>query len=381
MDSAAKTWVEVSKSALVSNVREIRSVLKPDVLFMAVVKSNAYGHGLEQVVEAVCDEVDWFGVDSLLEAERMQDAGCRMQGIIVLGHTPHEAHGRIVAGNYRQAVYDRAAVESLAVAAKSAGKVAKVHLKIETGTSRQGMLMDDLPEFIEWIKTVSGVELEGVYTHFANIEDTSDETYAMSQLNQFKKAVEMVRSAGVNPRILHTACSAAVMLHPDTHFDLVRVGISLYGLWSSDVTRENVKLRGDQVKLTPAITWKTRIAQVKLLPAGTPISYGLTEKVSRDSCVAVIPVGYWDGYDRKLSSVGTVLVRGHRAKILGRICMNMFVVDVTDIPDALAGDEVVLLGRQGDEQVTAEEIAGKIGTINYEVVTRINPMLPRIIVD
>jgi len=382
LDQATKIWIEVSKSALAHNVRAIKAKLKPEVQFMAVVKSHAYGHGLEQVVDAVASEVDWFGVDSLGEAERVQKCkSAKVQKILILGHTPHEAHGRVVREGFRQVVYDRAAVESLATAAKKTGKTAKVHLKIETGTSRQGMLAEDVPEFVRWLADVLEVELEGLYTHFANIEDTSDSSYAMSQLARFEEVAQTVRDAGVEPKFLHAACSAAVMLHPETQFNLVRVGISLYGLWSSELTRENVKLKGGDLELQPALTWKTRIAQVKTLPAGTPISYGLTEKVTRDSRIAILPIGYWDGFDRKLSSVGNVLVRGQRAKLLGRICMNMCVVDVTDIADAQAGDEVVLLGQQGQERITAEELAGKIGTINYEVVTRINPLLPRILVD
>ncbi|MFH1047706.1 MAG: alanine racemase [Patescibacteria group bacterium] len=383
LDSAVKTWLEISASALQSNVRGIKATLKPDVRFMAVVKSNAYGHGTDAVVEALASEVSWFGVDSLIEAESLMRTGeiTTDHSVLILGHTPFAAHDRVVRGGFRQVVYDRPAVESLSAAAQQVGGTAKLHLKVETGTSRQGILVDDIPAFIDWLKNVPAVQLEGVYTHYANIEDTSDATYAMSQLKRFADIVELIDNAGLQPELKHTACSAAVMLHPETQFDLVRVGISLYGLWSSDLTRENVKLQGNLIKLKPVLTWKTRLAQVKSLPAKTPISYGLTEKVTRPSRVAVVPVGYYDGYDRKLSSVASVLVRGQRAKVLGRICMNMFVVDVTDVDGAVAGDEVVLLGSQGDETITAEELAAKIGTINYEVVTRINPLLPRILVD
>lgn len=384
-DQAIKTWVETSRSALVSNVRQIKGALSADASFMAVVKSNAYGHGLEQVAEAVAGDVDWFGVDSLTEAEVVSQVGSAAGGdtpILIIGHTPHSAHDRVVAGGFRQVVYDREAVRSLSAAAGRRGKSAKLHLKVETGTSRQGLPLGELQEFIQWLDDVPHVELEGLYTHYANMEDTTDPTYAMGQLERFREAVsEVGGDQGRTALILHTACSAAVMLYPETHYDLVRVGISLYGLWSSELTREHVKLKGNSVRLTPAMTWKSVIAQVKRLSAGTPVSYGLTETVTRDSCVAVIPVGYWDGYDRKLSSVGNILVRGQRAKVLGRICMNMFVVDVTDIPDASAGDEVVLLGKQGGETISAEELAGKIGTINYEVVTRVNPLLPRFLVD
>jgi alanine racemase len=379
-DAATKTWVETSKSALISNVREIRHALKPNVKFMAVVKSNAYGHGIAQTVRAVGDEVDWFGVDSLGEAEEVRRGGAgEVRKILILGYTPEGAHKRLVRQGFRQVAYDRDTVKSLAAAA-SVKKPALIHLKVETGTSRQGLERAALPSFLRWLKRVPRVRLEGMYTHYANIEDTNDPSYAMKQLRRFSEATEMARSLGLAPSVLHTACSAAVMLHPETQFDLVRVGISLYGHWSSEVTRENVKLKGGAVKLSPALVWKTRLAQVKSIAAGTPVSYGLTEKVSRDSRVAVLPVGYWDGFDRGLSSVGYVLVRGRRAKVLGRVCMNMCVIDVTDIHGVKAGDEAVLLGRQGKEEITAEEMAAKLGTINYEVMTRINPLIPRVLV-
>jgi alanine racemase len=380
LDSATKTWVEISKSALRNNVKTLKRQLRPGVSFMAVVKSNAYGHGINTTVRAIKTQVDWFGVDSLLEAEAVAKISGRQKNILILGHAPFAAHPRIARSDFRQVVYDRSAVESLAAQAKSNQPV-KVHLKIETGTSRQGMLLSEVPTFLRWIKSIKTIEIEGIYTHFANIEDTSDPSYAFKQLKRFKQAIEITEQIIGRPKILHTACSAAALLYPETQFDLVRVGISLYGLWSSELTRENVKLAGGQVILKPALTWKTRIIQVKKLPRGTPIGYGLTEKISRDSKVAILPIGYWDGYDRGWSSVASVLIHGKRAKILGRICMNMCVVDVTDIHGARPGDEVVLLGQQNKEKISAEELAAKIGTINYEVVTRINPLLPRLLVE
>jgi alanine racemase len=264
--------------------------------------------------------------------------------------------------------------------AASVDHPAKVHLKIETGTSRQGIHVQDLQGFLGHLKELSNLKLEGAFTHFANIEDTTDDSYATRQMARFESALEVFAEAGMTPEITHTACSAAVMLHPATHRSMIRTGIALYGLWPSDETKVSMRHLGKDITLTPALTWKTRILQVKPLAAGTPVSYGLTEKVTRDSRIAVLPVGYWDGYDRGLSSVGEVLIRGKRAKVLGRVCMNMTIVDVTDIPDAMDGDEVVLLGRQGNESISAEEIARKLGTINYEIVTRINPLLPHITV-
>jgi len=370
-----KTWIEVSRSALRHNAAELRRAVGRRVRLMAVVKSNAYGHGTTEVVRAVGSQADWFGVDSLPEAEAVRRAGSK-KPVLILGYTRHDQLRETVRRGFSLTVYNRPTIERLArLAAKS--RPAKLHLKIETGTSRQGILTQDIGRMAGIIRKSRHLVLEGVSTHYANIEDTADPTYALGQLRRFKEALSALAAHGLEPRLKHTACSAAALLYPESRFDLVRTGISLYGLWSSELTRKSLAAAGADIDLRPALTWKTVVAQVKRLPKGTPVSYGLTERLAKDSIVAVLPVGYWDGLDRGLSSVGRVLIRGRRARILGRVCMNMCVVDVSGIPGVGPEDEVVLLGRQGRERVSAEEVAGRIDTINYEVVTRINPMLPR----
>ncbi len=346
---------------------------------MAVVKSNAYGHGISQVVRSLGTKADWYGVDSLPEAVEVRRAGAK-QSVLILGYVPRSARAEAVRSGFSQVVYDRDSVRELAKRASNR-RPAKVHIKIETGTSRQGVIREDLTSFLRFVSRQPNVLIEGMSTHFANIEDTNDPAYALKQLKRFRDAVRSASDAGQAPELLHTACSAAILSYPETHFDLVRAGISLYGLWSSGVTRRAVEDSGQRIHLRPAMTWKSLVAQVKSIPKGTPVSYGLTERVTRDTTLAVIPVGYWDGYDRKLSSVGTMLIRGKRAKVLGRICMNMCVVDVTDIRGVKVEDEVVMLGRQGKEAISAEELGDRIGTINYEVVTRVNPVLRRIAVE
>jgi alanine racemase len=376
MDKSVRTWIEVSKSSLRHNVDQLKHGLGSGTEFMAVVKSNAYGHGIPNVVKVVDSRVDWFGVDSLPEAEEVRRAGSR-KPVLILGYVTREARSQAVRKGFSQVIYDKESLDEIAAAA-TRRVPAKVHVKIETGTSRQGVLSKDFASFLRYAKSKPNIRLEGLSTHYANIEDTNDSRYAMGQLKRFSAAVESAWSIGFNPKCLHTACSAAILMYPETHFNLVRGGVSMYGLWSSGVTRRAVLDAGHAVELKPAMTWKTIVAQVKKLPKGTPISYGLTEKVTRDTRIAVIPVGYWDGFDRKLSSVGSVLIRGRRAKVLGRICMNMCVVDITDIRGVHTEDEVVLLGEQGKDMITAEELADRIGTINYEVVTRVNPISPRI---
>lgn len=376
-NAPAKTWVEVSRSALASNAKALAASAS-DAQLMAVVKSNAYGHGITHVVKALKGVTRWFGVDSVDEADTVRTADARAR-VLVLGYVRDADKARAVKAGYRVVVYDLASARRLSRIATSRTP-AYVHVKVETGTSRQGVDAKDLPAFLRALSRLKNLKVEGVSTHYANIEDTTDPSYAMQQLQRFKDALGTCLAAGIEPEIRHTACSAAIVLYPDTHFDMVRAGVSLYGMWSSPETRSAAKKRKRDVALRPALTWKTIVAQVKRVPKGTPVSYGLTERVTRDSVVAVLPVGYWDGYARDLSSKAEVLVRGKRAKVLGRICMNMCVVDVTGIPGVKREDEVVLLGAQKKEAVTAEELGAHAGTINYEIVTRINPTIPRIAV-
>jgi len=242
-------------------------------------------------------------------------------------------------------------------------------------------LEKDLSKIIKLIKKYPYLVLEGASTHFANIEDTTDHSYAEEQLADFKKLVSKTeKEYGQKIKIKHVACSAATILFPETHFNLVRLGISMYGLWSSNETKVSAAHKKIDLNLKPVLSWKTIVAQVKKLKSGTSISYGLTETLHKNSTIAILPIGYNDGFDRKLSSIGNVLIKGKRCKILGRICMNMCIVDVSHIKNLKPEDEVILLGKQGKEQITADEIAKKINTINYEVVTRINPLIKRIIV-
>jgi alanine racemase len=367
----SKTWLEISQSALQANARGLKRFIGKKTDLIAVVKSNAYGHGTTSVVRSLSTIADRFAVDSIDEANVA--AAHTKKPILILGYTLRDRLQEAVRRGYGLTTYASETIEVLSKIATTRHP-AKLHLKIETGTSRQGILPTDLPQFIRRILKNKHLRIEGVSTHFANSEEAHDPSYAMEQLQRFETAVAELALLGVHPPVMHTACSAAAILHPQTRFTAVRAGIALYGLWPSEETRE---FAPQNLRLTPALTWKTVIAQVKHLPTGTPISYGRTERLKRDSRIAVLPIGYWDGYDRALSSQGNVLIRGKRAKILGRVCMNMCMADVTDIPSARIEDEVVLLGHQGKERIYAEELAEKAKTINYEIVTRINPLIPR----
>ena len=382
--SRHRTWVEINEQALRANIRALGSLLSEETRFCAVVKSNAYGHGVEQVV-SICDKLKSvipnniaYAVDNIDEALVVRELAPTAM-ILVLGYTLHDRLSDAVEKDIELTVYDIETVQALDAAASKLNKRARVHLKIETGTNRQGILPADLPRFLESLKGSTSVSLSGVSTHFANIEDTPDQTYAMNQFEEYQQAVKQIRSTGFNPEYLHTACSAAILLYPNTHANLVRAGISLYGLWSSESTKQSVQAKNKATELEPVLSWKTHIAQIKELPIGTAVGYGLTERLKRDSRIGIIPVGYWDGFDRGLSSKGEVLVGGTLCKVIGRVCMNMCMVDLTDVPEAKPEDEVVLIGKQGSGIIEAEDLANKIDTIHYEVVTRINPKLPRII--
>lgn len=385
----SKTWVEISRRALTSNIRAFRSHLGEGTLVMAVVKSNAYGHGLVQTAKiATQSGATWFGVDNVDEGLELRRNGID-KPILILGYTLASRLKECVENGLSFVVYNLESVKALrALKLKPLGahpsknaKAAYVHLKIETGTTRQGIAGDELRALAKALKKTPGVVIEGASTHYANIEDTTDSSYAKLQLKRYADGLALLKSEGIDPPWKHTACSAAAILYPETYFNLARVGIAMYGMWPSKETLAVAKRQKSVLSLEPVLSWKTIIAQIKSAKKGTPVSYGLTEKVSRNAKLAVLPVGYWDGFDRRgLSQVGQVLVRGRRCKVVGRICMNMCVIDVTDVPGVKVEDEVVLLGVQGKERISAEELAGKIGTINYEVVTRINPLVPRIVV-
>lgn len=370
-----RTWVEVDTGALRHNLRQARRVIGLKTKLMIVVKSNAYGHGLVGAAKvAVKNGIDYLGVDSLDEGIILRKAGIKVPTVI-LGYTPLHRLKDVSKFDFETSVYNKETILVLAKVAKISRKPVKVHLKIETGTSRQGIIIEELPVFTELLKRHNWVMVGGVYTHFADTENITS-TFYRKQLAMFQKAVRILEEAGYRDFVRHAASSAALFLYPETHFDMVRLGISYYGLWPSEAVEYTGKRRG--IILRPALMWKTKIAQVKYLKGGTTVGYDRTERLKNDSRIAVLPVGYWDGYDRKLSRTGEVLVGGERCRVLGRVCMNMTMIDVTKLKNLRTEELVVILGRSGKEEITVEELAQKIGTINYEIITRINPLIPRI---
>lgn len=374
-------WVEVDAAALRHNLGEFRRRLGTGVKLGAVVKSNAYGHGMLEAAAVARDAgADWLCVNNLDEALRLNDNDAR-RPILIMGYVARGNLEEIVLRELRPVVYNPETVEMLEELAARHRRRVFLHLKIETGTHRQGVLEKDVPGVVRLIRDSDWLELEGLTTHFANIEDTTDHTFAESQIEAFQRVEQSIRTRWGAIPVRHAACSAASILFTRTHMDLARIGISLYGLWPSRETYVScLEMGKPTLSLHPVMTWKTRIAQVKDVPEGAFVGYGCTFRTTRPSRIAVLPVGYHEGYDRALSNVGHVIVRGRRAPVRGRVCMNMTMVDVTDIPHVQLEDEVVLLGSQGDEVISADQLASWCGTINYEIVSRIHPSLPRLLV-
>ena len=376
MNGGHCNWLELDAHAIASNLAAFRARLGEHVQIGAVVKSNAYGHGMREVAGIAADHgADWLCVNNVDEGAQLREWG-HERPIVILGYVPLGALDRVVAHDLRPVVYNPETLDRLEALAAAANRVVPVHVKVETGTNRQGVQERDMAAFVARIRASAHLRLEGLCTHFANIEDTTNHAFADAQIATF----ERVQALAGPVAIRHAACSAAAVLFDRTHLDLARIGISLYGLWSSKETQLSSRERGTMIELTPALTWKTRIAQVKDVAEGAYVGYGCSHRTTRQSRIAVLPVGYYEGYDRGISNVGHVLLRGKRAPIRGRICMNMCMIDVTDIPDATLEDEVVLLGSHGEERVSAEQLAAWCGTIAYEIVARIHPALPRIVV-
>ncbi|MBI5793677.1 alanine racemase [Candidatus Uhrbacteria bacterium] len=375
-----RTWVEVSERALTNNIETLRSLLEDEARFCAVVKANAYGHGLTEVASiAARAGVDAFAVDSIDDALLLREIYPGAL-ILTLGFTLSDRFREALSANIHLTISDQEEIEQAQSVGRELARTFPLHLKVETGTMRQGASLPDLADMALQLSRCDRVSLEGVSTHFANIEDSENPEFAAHQFSLYEQALAIFAEHQINPPWRHTACSAAIILYPQTHQTLVRAGISMYGIWSSELVENTVRRLNLGCDLQPVLTWKSRIGQIKTVPMGTPIGYGLTEVMKRSGRLAVVPVGYWDGYDRQLSSKGEVLVKGIRCKVMGRVCMNMMMVDVSQVPQLQKEDEVILLGTDGRHRVTAENHAQLTQTIPYEVLTRIHPSIPRVIV-
>jgi alanine racemase len=384
LTAMASSWCEISSRALHANMRWLRERVGKAVKLGVVVKSDGFGHGMVVCArEFVAAGADWLIVNFAYEAVQLRQAGIAAP-IYICGNVSAAQAPLIAQTRARVVLYDAEVALALAKAGRDAGVVIPVHLKIETGTHRQGLQTKEALKLAELVSQLEGIELEGISTHYADIEDTTDHRFAMSQLAQLQSAQQTFQAAGFAVPMVHSANSAATILWNQTHGSLVRVGLAAYGLWPSKETYVKVlqaSAEGDGFvpNLQPVLSWRSRVVQVKDVPIGGYVSYGRTFRATYPMKVAVLPLGYHEGYDRRLSNLSYVLINGMRSPVRGRICMNMFMVDVTHIPNVEVGSIATLLGADGEEQITAEQLAAWMGTINYEVVARIHASQPRIL--
>jgi alanine racemase len=385
-DVPSLTWAEIDLGALAHNYRELKRVTESSATMMAVVKADGYGHGAHHVARVALENgADLLAVARMGEAVRLREAGISAP-ILLFGHSLPAYVDILASQDIRASLNSLDGARSISAEAVRRKKTIKAHIKIDTGMGRLGLMVDDIAvqtvsgkQFNRVIKdiltitTLPGIEVEGIFTHFANA-DSRDKDHAMIQLSRFKKLLDSLKKHSFRVKYRHAANSAAIIEMPASHLDLVRPGIAQYGLWPSDeVDKRRIDLR-------PVMSIKSRVIHVKEVGVDFTVSYGSTHVTSRPTRIATIPIGYADGYDRILSSKGHMLVRGMRAPIIGRVCMDLTMIDVGHVPDVRLEDEVVILGSQGDETISADEIAKRVGTINYEIVSSLTSRVPKVYV-
>jgi len=354
------TWTEVNLDAIAQNVKNIKKLIGKKKELMAVVKGNAYGHDILEISSVVLENgATRLAVARLEEAIFLRKAGITVP-ILVLGLTLKPQAESLVSYDITPTVCEFEMIEKLSESAVQMNKMTKIHLKVDTGMGRIGIFPDDVLKFIKRIKTLKNVEIEGIFTHFS-VADEKDKFYTEEQFRKFIEILTILEKEGIKIPIKHVGNSATLLDLPHMWLDMVRPGLAIYGLYPSKEVKKTINL-------IPAQQFKTKIVFIKELPRGESISYGRTYITKRRMRVASLPVGYADGYNRLLSNQGEVLVRGQRVPIIGRVCMDQCMIDVTNLTQVEIGDEVVLWGRQGEGMITVEEIAQKIRTINYEIV-------------
>jgi len=377
------TWAEVNLDAYAHNIRELRRISRPPARLMAVVKANGYGHGSVEVArEALQNGAQYLGVARIDEAIPLRQAGLEVP-ILIFGYTPPDLAPLLIDYELTQTVYSISTASALSEQATRKGKKIIIHLKVDSGMGRLGFLLaatndtrDDIAtrnsvRAIETISRLPGLTVEGIFTHFATA-DSAEKSYADMQLDRFMDLLTRLQKQGLEPPIRHAANSGALIDMPNSHLDMVRPGIATYGLHPSDEVNKS------RVDLRPVMSLKSRVIHLKRVPPGFNISYGITFQTKNHTTIATVPVGYADGFNRLLSSRGHMLVHGQRVPIVGRVCMDLTMLDVGEVSGVALEDEVVVFGEQGKGAVTADEIASSLDTINYEIVSTITARVPRI---
>ena len=373
-------WIEIEANALHHNLELFRNTISEATALLAVVKANAYGHGQTEVAPRAAEVADWLGVHTAAESRHLREIGITIP-ILIMGFVPPSELFDLGRDDHLL-ISSEQSIEWIASYRQQTGVSLPVHIKVDIGTKRQGVSVEALGGLFT-LASKSGIDVVGVASHFANIEDTIEHDFARIQLQRFYGAIDVVKhEVGEVPPYIHASCSAAALLFRETDFTLARVGISMYGHWPSRETRLSWSLehQGEGVDLKPVLSWKALVGQLQGVERDESVGYGRSWTARRPSQLAVIPVGYADGYSRALGNRSRVLIRGRSAPVVGRVCMNILMADVTDVPEASIGDEVVLIGGQGEDQIQVEELAALTDTINYEFLARLSPLIPRLVV-
>lgn len=367
-----RTYAIVDLDAIADNIKAVKACVEPDVKVMAVIKTDGYGHGAVQIGRYLKDDVDYYAVASIEEAIELRQAGLALP-ILILGYTMKAQYPHLVEYGITQTIFNLEDAKLLGETAVSMGKCAKVHIALDTGMGRIGFIPDEeSADEVKRITELPGIEVEGMFTHFSTADEL-DKTYTKLQMNRYDAFVDMLQARGVEIPLKHVCNSAGVMEFNHHRFQMVRSGIVTYGLYpSEEVVKENLPLK-------PALEWKAHVVHVKTVGPGLGVSYGKTFITSApETKIATISVGYGDGYPRALSNKGRVLIHGKSVPIIGRVCMDQFMVDVTGMEDVQVEDEVTLIGRDGEEFISVEELADMAGTFNYEFVCDINKRVHRV---
>ncbi len=371
-ETMSRVVAEISLSALEKNFESMHQKLGAGVKMIAVIKTDGYGHGAREIAHLVEDyEYIWgFATASVEEAMELRESGIR-KPILLLGFSFPDSYRMIAENEIRPAVFKLSMAEQLSEAGRAAGKTVRIHIALDTGMSRIGFqVREENADLVKKIQALPNIEIEGMFTHFARA-DEKDKAFSREQFDAYQRFSEMLKERGVEIPLRHVGNSACIMELPDYQLDAVRAGITIYGIYPSDeVDREKLRLE-------PVMSLKSRIVYIKTLPEGVPVSYGGTFVTERETRIATVAAGYGDGYPRMLSGKAEVLIRGRRAPILGRVCMDQFMVDVTDIP-AEEFDLVTLLGKDGDEEITADELGKLSGRFPYELVSCISKRVKRV---
>ena len=369
--------IEISKKNLIHNIKQFRNLAKKGTKISIAIKGNAFGHGQNEIAKILEPYADYFQVNSVGELELLRKISKKKT--LILGYIKSSDLLSAIKLGSIIAVFSVEQLDEINKISKKIKKMQEICVPIDAYLGREGFLTSELPKFLKKIKKYEYVKLSGIYAHFANIEDTRDFSHAQKQIKEYVKALELAHKFGFKNLDTHISATSGLLVYEKNLgiYSIIRLGIGVYGMWPSEDIKKMYK---NKIELRSVLSWKTKVAQVKVLSKGSTVGYGLTYVTKKKTKIAVIPQGYADGLDRGLSNNGEILIGGTRCKIIGRVSMNMFVADVDHLSNVKAEDEVVIIGAQNGEQITVEEIAKKLNTINYEITTRISSLLPRIII-